>query len=104
MKTDSPILVCIKRPEQEPCVELVENTLSALQHLVGGYIESYTIAEDLTLLCNEEGLLLDLPYNATIAGNPFVGTVVAVGLDGDEFSSIAAAHVPRVLRMLKGNA
>lgn len=103
MKTDSPILVCIKRPGQEPCVELVENTLSALQQLVGGYIESYTIDEDLTLLCNEEGLLLDLPYNATIAGNPFVGTVVAVGVRGEDFCSIPSANVPFVLRMLRGD-
>lgn len=35
MKTDSPILVCIKRPGQEPCVELVDNTLSALRILRG---------------------------------------------------------------------
>lgn len=103
MKTDPPILVCIKRPEQAPYLEFVENSLSALQQLVGGYIESYTVAEDLTLLCNEEGLLLGLPYNATIAGNPFVGTVVAVGVRGEDFCSIPSANVPFVMRMMRGS-
>ena len=102
MKSDR-ILVCIKNPGAEPYVDVVENTLETFQKLVGGYIESCTVASDMTLLCNEEGLLNGLPYNATICGNPFVGPVVAVGVDGDEFSSIAAASVPFVLRMLKGN-
>ncbi len=103
MKSDR-ILVCIKKPDADPYVDIVENTLETFQKLVGGYIESCTVASDLTLLCNEEGLLNGLPYNATICGNPFVGPVVAVGVDGAEFSSIAAAHIPFVLRMLKGNA
>lgn len=102
MKSDR-ILVCIKNPGTEPYVDVVENTLETFQQLVGGYIESYTIGEEMTLLCNEEGLLLDLPYNATIAGNPFVGTVVAVGVRGEDFCSIPSANVPFVLRILRGS-
>ena len=100
---DAPILVCIKKPGAKPYVDLVDNTLRALQQLVGGYIESFQVASDLTILCNEEGLLRGLPFNATICGNPFVGTVVAVGVRGDEFCSIPSAHVPLVLRLLKGD-
>lgn len=102
-KPDAPILVCIKKPGAEPYVDHIPNTLQALQAAVGGYIESFQVAEDLTILCNEEGVLRGLPYNATICGNPFVGTVVAVGVRGDEFCSIPSAHVPRVLRLLKGD-
>lgn len=102
MKSDR-ILVCIKNTGAEPYVDVVENTLETFQQLVGGYIESYTVASYLTLLCNEEGLLEGLPYNATIAGNPFVGTVVAVGVRGEDFCSIPSANVPFVMRILRGD-
>lgn len=102
MKSDR-ILVCIKNPGADPYVDVVENSLETFQQLVGGYIESYTIAEDLTLLCNEEGLLMGLPYNANIAGNKFVGPVVAVGIKGENFCAVPAASVPFILRILRGS-
>ena len=95
------ITVVIKHPGTEPFVDIVENSLETFQDLVGGYIESYTIATDLTILCNEEGLLNSLPYNIKICGNHFVGTIVAVGIKGDEFASIKAANVPFVLRTMR---
>lgn len=101
-KKNDMILAVIKHPGQPPFVDFIENKLESFQALVGGYIESYTVATDLTILCNEEGLLRGLPYNATILGNPFVGTVVAVGVKGDEFASVKGAHVPAVLRMMEG--
>lgn len=96
------ILVCVKMPGEEPYVDHVPNTLEAFQRLVGGYIESFRIAEDVTLLCNEEGLLRGMPYNATIRGNPFVGPVVAVGVKGEDFCSLPAAQVPFLLKVLRG--
>lgn len=102
-KPEPSLLVVIKEPLSAPHVDHIPNTLQALQAAVGGYIESFTVDSDLTILCNEEGLLRGLPFNATICGNPFVGTVVAVGVRGDEFCSIPSAMVPRVLRLLKGD-
>ena len=44
------------------------STLERMQKLVGGYIEFvYRHAEGKILICNEEGLLLDLPENEQIA-------------------------------------
>jgi len=44
------------------------STLERMQKMVGGYIEFvYRHAEGKILICNEEGLLLDLPVNEQIA-------------------------------------
>ena len=97
------ILVCIKRPGEEPMVEpLFENTLEAFQKAVGGYIETVSAAEDLVFICNEEGRLMGLPYNTTICGLSFVGPVIAAGVKGGEFASVPGRFVSQVLRMLKG--
>ena len=81
--------VIIKRAF-EPVGRLIDidNTLKALQDNVGGYIETVTLASDLVIICNEEGRIKRLPYNCTIAGVDFVGTILAVGVDGEEFCDI----------------
>ena len=94
------ILCVIKDPGEPPRVEHIENTLEALQKAVGGYIETFTIATDLIIICNEEGLLHNLPYNCHIANCPFVGTIVAVSAKGDEFASIKAQNIPFVLDIM----
>lgn len=53
---------------QEPVVMEIENSLTALQEFVGGYIEVVSIShQDLKytylLICNEEGKLYNLPPN-----------------------------------------
>lgn len=83
----------IKRP-YEPVgrIKEIDNTLEQLQQIVGGYIETVTVdlcrGEPVVIVCNEEGRLDDLPHNCTINGYDFVGTIVAVGADGDEFGDL----------------
>lgn len=96
------ILAVIKRVGEEPYVEHIENDLDVLQSLVGGYIEAVTLAKDLILIVNEEGLINGLPFNENVCGYPFYGTIVAVSIKGEEFASLKAAHVPLVIRMLGG--
>ena len=98
------ILVCIKEPGKAPFIEpLFENSLKAFQEAVGGYLETVTLASDLTFICTEEGRLVGLPYNTTICGCPFFGTVLAVGVKGDDFASVKGALVSQVLRLLQGD-
>ena len=100
---ENQILVIIKEPGQAPRVEpLFENDLKAFQTVVGGYIETVTVATDLVIICNEEGRLKGLPWNRTAFGVDFVGTIVVAGIKGDEFASVKAMYVPAVLRSLGG--
>ena len=57
-----------KKPGEAPEICEVENTLEALQKEVDGYIESFKIATDMTILCNEEGKLIPLQPNIAFAG------------------------------------
>lgn len=85
------ISALVKRPGEPPRHVNVSNSLEALQKNVGGYIETVTLARDLVIICNEEGRLLDLPYNCTICGVDFVGPILMVGVKGDEFADLPVA-------------
>lgn len=69
-----------------------EGSLYDLQHLVDGYIEPCAPVQlrqqGIELLCNEEGLLRGLPCNINMFPFFFVGTLVAVGVSGEEFTSL----------------
>jgi hypothetical protein len=89
--------VIIKRPcDQFGEETTIPNTLRALQETVGGYIETVTLDNGLVLICNEEGKIRDMPYNFTLRRihgiipihNPIFGTVIACGVEGDEFADI----------------
>ena len=43
--------------------ELKSDSLEQLQHAVGGYIQAIDLSDELTLWCNEEGKMMNLPHN-----------------------------------------
>ena len=102
---ENQILVVIKEPGQAPRVEpMFDNTLEAFQKAVGGYIETVTFADDLVIICNEEGRLMGMPFNVAVCGVGFVGTIIAVGANGDEFASLKSVHIPHILQILGGRS
>lgn len=89
-----------KRPRCKATVMEIENTLEALQKEVGGQIETVTFAEDCCIICNEEGRLLKLPYNLTFCGVSFVGTILFVGVAGDEFTDLNDKQIEIIMKNL----
>ena len=70
------IRILYKEVGKEPQIMFIDNTLEAKQKLVGGLIEVVPY-EDVLIICNEEGKILNLPPNLVfeydyIAGNCFV--------------------------------
>lgn len=86
------IQVLVKHPGVRPFLCTVPNDLEPLQKLVGGYIETVTISTDLVVICNEEGRLMGLPYNCTIMGTSFVGTIIIAGREGCEFDDVGISY------------
>lgn len=86
------IKVIVKEPSVGPVVAEIENELEEFQKIVGGNIESVPLFEDFTAICNEEGRLQSLPWCCEILGINFVGTVVFVGVDGEQFADIPISY------------
>ena len=92
MKTREKLIrAIIKEPHEPAREELIEPTLDTFQRLVGGYIETVTLGADWTVVCNEEGRLEGLPYNMELCGVDFVGTIVLVGVKGENFVDFPAS-------------
>lgn len=59
--------VIVVEPMKPPAVREMENTLPAMQAVVGGPIQAvYPFEERIALICHEEGKLLGLPLNRAL--------------------------------------
>lgn len=76
----------VKMPGESWARHEIDNTLEALQGIVGGYIETLTLREGLVLIVNEEGVLHELEPNMYVRGHWLRGPIIAVGVCGDEFA------------------
>ena len=85
------IRVLVIEPGKNQEEREIDNTLEALQEIVGGHIECVTMATDLVVICNEEGRLMDLPFNCEICNVLFVGTILMAGVKRDEFADLPAS-------------
>lgn len=82
----------------------VENTLSALQELVGGYIETMSLTNKCVALFDEEGRISGKEYSVTLlprGGRPvrIVGTCVICGIRGSNFGDVDIEHASKYCRV-----
>jgi hypothetical protein len=97
------MIVLIVEPGKKPRAAEIEQTLEAMQAVVGGYIQAiYPFDEPIALVCHEEGKLLNLPLNRAlycpdtadyydiIAGNFFL---CAAPPDSDHFESLSKEQI-----------
>ena len=90
----------IKHPGQPAVSQEVENSLKALQNLVGGYIETVSLPHGICMIVNEEGKLQGLQPNFRLDHDLIVGTAVFVGVDGDQFCGLSLAQQEYIGRMM----
>ena len=89
-----------KAPGNKPEIRDIPNTLEELQDTVGGYIEAHTFATDCCVICNEEGRLLGLPHNLRFLGVNWVGPILIVGVDGQDFTDLSPQVAGLIMRGL----
>ena len=82
------IRVIIKQPGEPGMEMMIENSLKELQRIVGGYIQVIQPMQHLAVIVNEEGKLMDLPPNIFYGGDLLVGTIIFVGVDGEDFTDV----------------
>ena len=91
----------IKEPGKPAHREMIRNDLATLQSIVGGYIETFTIADDAAIICNEEGRLKGMAYDFNWGRVSFVGPVIFAGVDEDEFTSLSSTGIKEIERVLE---
>jgi hypothetical protein len=83
-------------PGQDPELIDIENKLESLQQEVGGYIECVTlISGELEMIVNEEGWILDLPFNelaSVLSNHHIAGTAIIASSAGEEFIDLDPKH------------
>ena len=71
---------------------VIPNELKKLQEIVDGDIETVTVTKDFCIICNQEGKIKYLSHNCNVLGINFVGTIIFVGINGDEFDNIPYSY------------
>lgn len=87
-------------PCQYPYVIEIDDELETLQREVGGYIEAiYPFADDVAIVCNEEGKITGLPLNRALRSDDgavvdvLCGNFLIVGLTEDGFGSLSDEQI-----------
>ena len=88
-------------PHKEPEVITIPNTLESLQGLVGGYLEGLGLSPTVHMLLNEEGKLEGLEPNRRFNNDILVGTILIVGRDGEELTSLTAEQIQEYTNRFK---
>lgn len=82
------MIAIYKEPNKRPEIINIDNTLTAMQEAVGGYIETITFATDACIICNRDGLFSDMRFNCRLLNMQFFGPILIVGAKGDEFTDL----------------
>ncbi len=99
--SDNPMKILVVEPMKRPYVQEIDGSLESMQKLVGGTIQAvYPFPEDtVALICNDEGKLLNLPYNRFLYDEqkqPYdviCGTFFVVGLGEENFKSLTIQQI-----------
>ena len=101
--------VLLISPGQSPRKSIIDDTLTAMQRVVGGSIQAvYPFKEPVALICHEEGKLLHLPLNRALR-SPDTGEIYdiiagdfflcAAPPDSDRFESLSDSQLARYTRI-----
>ena len=94
--------VLIVEPGKKPRKADIEHTLESLQTIVDGYIEiTYPWKDAVGLVCNDEGLLRQLPFNRLVApGSGIFGTFFLCGLGEEDLNDLPDDMADKYLKLL----
>ena len=103
--------ILLVSPGQQPKKATIDDTLAAMQHAVGGPIQTvYPFEEPVALICHEEGKLLPLPLNRALR-SPDTGEIydiIAGGFflcaapqDSERFESLTDDQLERYAQIFR---
>ena len=95
--------VLVVEPERRPEVREIDDSLKAMQEIVGGLIQSIYLDDSVALVCNDEGKMINLPMNRGLRDKDgqiydiVSGTFFLCGApaDSDHFTSLTPEQIER---------
>ncbi|GAA0092953.1 hypothetical protein UT300009_29830 [Paraclostridium bifermentans] len=80
------------------------NTLDTFQEIVGGYIEVFSLTDEIMIVLNEEGKVRELEPNIEIPYRSgytevIVGNIAFVSSDGEDFASLTDKHIEQLTEL-----
>ena len=94
----SKIQVIMCPAERAPYVANIQDSMENMQKIVGGYIETATIATDTIIVCNGEGRIIGLPENNSLPVSGFCGDCFLCGVEEYQLASLGEETKRRLLR------
>ncbi len=93
--------IIVKKVGEMPEIKEIKGTLEELQNIVGGYIESFPIAENIVCICNEEGKLMGLNENFIFNCDSIVGDVFFCSVGEYDFESLNEKQIENMMVVLR---
>ena len=95
--------VLVVEPEHKPEVRDIDDSLKAMQKIVGGLIQPIYLDDSVALICNDEGKLMNLTANRGLRDKNgqiydiVFGTFFLCGAhaDSDSFASLTSEQIER---------
>lgn len=95
--------VLVVEPEQRPEEREIDDSLAAMQKIVGGLIQLIHLDDSVALVCNKEGKFMDMPANRGLRDKDgqlcdiIFGTFFLCGApaDSDYFASLNTEQIKR---------
>ena len=89
--------VLVVEPRMQPYEKEVPDELESLQAIVGGHIQAiYPFEDHVALVCNEDGIGLQLEFNRMIPERQYggvFGTFFICAIDGENFASLTSEQM-----------
>lgn len=94
--------ILIVEPDRHPRMAEIPLALEAIQQTVGGYIEiTYPWEDPVALVCDEEGLLKQLPFNRLVARQCAIfGTFFLCGIGEEDLTDLPDQLADKYTRLL----
>ena len=101
--------ILIVEPRKRPYESEIEDSLAAMQHVVGDSIEAiYPFSDPVAIVCNEEGKLIGLEPNRVMVDSQghvydiINGTFFVAGLTEDDFGSLSDELIQKYKSVFSG--
>ena len=82
--------ILIVEPGKHPYEKEISGALKEMQKIVGGRIQAiYPFRDKVGIICNDEGLMLRMPFNRKVDEDCCIfGTFFVCGLGAEDFTSL----------------